>query len=209
MLNDLRIRILALFNSQSAERELDDELCFHREGFIEELLAKGHTRADAERLARIELGGISQVKDQSKDAWGITFVQGLSNDFRFSFRMLLRHRMFAVTAILTLALGIGATTAVFSVVDATLLRPLPYSDPDRLTLLTVYITPNWSGDPSSLFVPSQIELLRWREARSFSSMDGIEPRLIALSGRGDPEVVNGAAVTSGLFTTLGVAPSMG
>jgi predicted permease len=209
MLNDLRFRIRALFNSQSAERELDDELSFHREGFIEELLAKGHTRTDAERIARIELGGISQVKDQSKDAWGIALFQGLSNDFRFSFRMLLRHRMFAVTAILTLALGIGATTAVFSVVDATLLRPLPYSDPDRLTLVSVYTTPNWNGDLSALFVPSQIELLRWREARSFSSMDGIEPRLIALSGRGDPEVVNGAAVTSGLFSMLGTAPALG
>ena len=149
MLSDLRFRVRALLRPGSAENDLDDELHFHRDGYIEQVQAKGHTRADAERIARIELGGISQVKDQSKDAWGLNFVQGLSSDFRFSFRMLLRHRMFAAASILTLALGIGATTAVFSVIDATLLRPLPYGDADRLTILSIYITPSWNGDPSA------------------------------------------------------------
>ena len=209
MLSDLRFRVRALLRPASVENDLDDELRFHREGYIDQLETRGHSRADAERIARIELGGISQVKDQSKDAWGLNFVQGLSSDFRFSFRMLLRHRMFAAACILTLALGIGATTAVFSVIDATLLRRLPYGDADRLTILSIYSTPSWNGDPNALFVPSQIELLRWRQARSFSSMDAMEPRLIALSGHGDPEVVNSGAVTSGLFSTLGVAPAIG
>jgi putative ABC transport system permease protein len=190
-------------------KSVDDGVQFQREEYIEQLQADGHTRVDAERIARIELGGFSQVKDQSKDAWSLSLIQGLSNDFRFSFRMLVRHWMFSAASILTLGLGIGATTAVFSVVDVTLLRPLPFSDPDRLTILSVYTMPNWNGDVNSLFAPSQIELLRWREARSFESMDAIEPRLIAISGQRDPEVVNGGAVTSGLFSTLGVAPSMG
>src|SRR5262245_42116719 len=209
MLNDLRFRLRALFRPDAAERDLDDELCFHPEAYRERLQAEGHSAEDAARIVQIELGGVSQVKDSSRDAWGLTLVQGLSGDFRFSLRMLLRHRMFSAACILTLALGIGATSAVFSVIDATLLRPLPYADAERLMNLSVYITPSWNGDLRSLFVPSQIELLRWREAKSFTSMDAIEPRLIALTGRGDPEVVSGAAITSGWFSTLGAAPAAG
>jgi predicted permease len=209
MLSDLRFRMRTLLQPGRAESELDDELRFHREAYIEQLEARGHSRAEAERMARIELGGISQVKDETRDAWGIALLQGLADDWRFSFRMLLRHRVFSAACILTLALGIGATTAVFSVLDATLIRPLPFADADRLTNLNVYLTPSWNGDLNALYVPSQVELIRWREAQAFTSMDAIEPRLIGLSGRGDPEVVNGAAVTAGLFATLGVAPATG
>src|SRR5947209_3026255 len=125
------------------------------------------------------------------------FAEGLRTDIVFSLRMLMRNRMFSAAAIVTLALGIGTTTAVFSVIDATLLRPLPYHEPSWLTLLAVYITSEWNGDSSTLIVPSQIELVRWRAAHSFESMEASEPRLIALSGSGDPTVVNGAAISSG------------
>ena len=209
MLTDLRFRLRALLRPADAERDLDSELSFHREHFIEQLRAKGHTLAEAQRLARIELGGISQVKDVTRDAWGLSLLQGLAGDFRFSIRMLMRHRMFSAACILTLALGIGATTAVFSVVDATLLRPLPYRDPNRLAGLSVYTTSAWTGDPNTLFGPTQTELLLWRAANSFETIEALEPRLIALSGKGDPEVVNGAAVTSGMFPMLGVAPALG
>jgi predicted permease len=209
MLNDLRFRLRALFRPRAAERDLDDELRFHRDAYCERLQAEGHRAEDAARIVQIELGGIGQVKDSSRDAWGLSLVQGLSGDLRFSWRMLWRHRMFSAACILTLALGIGATSAVFSVIDATLLRPLPYADAERLTNLAVYTTPAWNGDLQGLFVPSQIELIRWRMAQSFAAMDAIEPRLIALTGRGDPEVVSGAAITSGWFSTLGAAPATG
>ena len=209
MLSDLRFRVRALLRPSAAERDLLDELNFHREAYIERLQDQGHSLEEANRIGRLELGGLSQVKDRSKDAWGITLAQGLFGDMRFSLRMLLRHRMFAAASLLTLALGIGATSAVFAVVDATLLRPLPYSDPSRLTNIAVYTTPSWNGDQTALFVPSQIELLRWREAQSFASMDAIEPRLIALTGRGEPEVVDAGAITSGWLSTLGAAPALG
>ena len=114
---------------------------------------------------------------------GLAFLDGLSSDFRVSFRILLRHRMFAAACILTLALGIGSTTAVFSVVDATLLRPLPYAGADRLTMLSVYTTPSWNGDPTQLVwaTERQIELLRWRQARSFSSIDGMSRASLRLA----------------------------
>ncbi|HEY1338585.1 MAG TPA: ABC transporter permease, partial [Bryobacteraceae bacterium] len=209
VLSDLRFRLSALLRPSAAERDLDDELSFHREAYIDRLQAQGHSRGEAKRIARLEFGGFSQMKESSRDAWGVTLVQGLSNDVRYSLRMLFRHRLFAAACILTLALGIGATSAVFSVIDATLLRPLPFAEPDRLVNLAVYTTPTWNGDLNTLFVPSQIELLRWRQAQSFVSMDAIEPRLIALTGRGDPDMVNGGAVTSGWLSTLGISPAMG
>ena len=209
MLSDLRFRLRALFRPSAAERDLDDELRFHREAYMERLQTQGYPPEEARRITLLELGGLSQVKDRTKDVWGLALVQGLAGDMRFSFRMLLRHRMFAAACILTLAIGIGATSAVFSVIDATLLRPLPYAEPSRLTNIAVYTTPTWNGDQNALFVPSQIELLRWRAAQAFVSMDAIEPRLMALTGRGDPEIVNAGAITTGWILTLGIAPAAG
>jgi putative ABC transport system permease protein len=209
MLSDLRFRLRALLRPAAAERDLEDELRFHREGYIAQLQNQGHSAQEAARIARLELGGAVQARESSKDAWGVSLVQGLAGDFRYAFRMMFRYKIFSAACVVTLALGIGAATAVFSVVDATLLRPLPYADAGRLMNLTVFLTPTWNGDPNTLYVPSQIELMRWRSARGFASMDAIEPRLMALTGRGEPAVVNGAAVTSGYFPTLGVAPADG
>jgi len=209
MLNDLRFRMRALLRPFAAERDLDDELSFHREAYIEQLQSRGHSPQDARRIARLELGGSSQVKDKSKDAWGLILVQGLAGDVKFSLRMLARHRVFTAACVLTLGLGIGAASAVFSVIDATLLRSLPYPDPDRLTNLAVYTTPSWNGDQNALFVPSQIELVRWRAAKSFNALEANEPRLMALTGRSDPQIVNAGAITSGYLVTLGVAPAIG
>src|SRR5882724_9111974 len=139
----------------------------------------------------------------------LSIFEGLAGDFRFSFRILTRHRMFAAACILTVALGIGATTAVFSVVDATLLRPLPYRNPERLVGVNAIFTPTWNGDFQSLFGPSQIELVRWRAAKSFESIEAIEPRIMTLTGRGDAQVINGGLVSSGLFPMLGIAPLAG
>jgi hypothetical protein len=113
MLSDLCFRLRALFRPAASERDLDDELRFHREAFRERLQAEGQSAEDAARIVRIELGGISQVKDSSRDAWGLALVQGLSGDLRFSWRMLLRHRMFSAACILTLALGMARPAPSF------------------------------------------------------------------------------------------------
>jgi putative ABC transport system permease protein len=130
------------------------------------------------------------------------------DDIRFAGRLLMRFKQYAIAATTTLALAIGATTAVFSVIDATLLRPLPYADPDRLLFLNVAQS-DQAGVPQPLPI-TQIELLRWREGSStLEAIEGVEARTVALVGDREPVVVNVGAITSGLFPTLGAHPALG
>jgi predicted permease len=128
------------------------------------------------------------------------------NDFRYAFRTLRRFRPYTLAASLTLALGIGAATAVFSVIDATLLRPLPYSDPDRLVSLQTELA---GAAGTQVLPPSQIELVTWRSGARLAGIEAAELRTLALTGSGDPEVLDVSAITSGLFPLLGAAPSIG
>ena len=128
------------------------------------------------------------------------------NDVRFALRTLGRFRLYTLAASLTLALGIGAATSVFSVIDATLLRALPYDDPDRLVALRTDL-----GGPagSQILPPSQIELVTWRASTQFAGIEAAELRSLAMTGTGDPEVLDVSAITSGLFPLLGVTPALG
>src|SRR2546430_1014486 len=135
-------------------------------------------------------------------------LETLARDAALALRLLRRHPTYALTALLTLALGLATTTAIFAVIDATLLRPLPFADPDRLVSLSSML-PGPDGVEIQ-FVLSEIEIVRWRDARS--TLEGIEalaPKAFALTGAGEPAVVRGGAVTSGLFPALGVAPLRG
>ena len=135
-------------------------------------------------------------------------LSSLATDVRFALRMLRRHPTYAATSIATLALGIGATTAVFAVVDAALLRPLPYPAPSQLVGLNSM--QRGADGSETAFALSEIEIVRWRAAtRTLAVIEGLQPKSLALTGEGDPEVVRGAAVTSGLFPMLGVAPFLG
>ena len=127
-------------------------------------------------------------------------------DIRYALRTLRRFRLYALAASVTLALGIGAATAVFSVIDATLLRALPYRDPDRLVALSTDIA---STATTQVLPPSQIELVTWRASTSLEGLEAAELRTLALTGSGDPEVLDTSAITSGLFPLLGVAPAIG
>src|SRR5262245_50570352 len=124
-----------LFHRARAERELDDELRGYVEMLAEEKEARGMSPAEAGRAARIEAGGVEQVKELVREAWMGAFLDTLLRDVRYGARTLARNPAFTVAVVLALALGIGATTAVFSVVDAVLLRPLPYHDPGRLVVM--------------------------------------------------------------------------
>ena len=125
----MRHRLRALFRRSVIERELDEELRFHLEQQIEIYLAAGVERDEAVRRARLQVGGIDQVKEEYRDALGVRLLQDIGR-VRYAIRMLRRSPIFAATAIVSLALGVGINTLVFSVVNGLVLRPLPVHEPN-------------------------------------------------------------------------------
>src|SRR5882757_10359330 len=152
MFSDLLFRFRSLLHRKNAERELDAELRFHFDHAVEKNMQAGMTREEASRRARIAFGGLEQVKEDCHVAWGTTFVEAFRQDVRFGTRMLVRSPGFSAIALLTLALGIGATTSIFSVVDAVLLRSLPYRDASRL--VSLYEDRSSTGFPRKEFTPA-------------------------------------------------------
>jgi predicted permease len=203
-LRSLVTRLLNVFRNTS-KRDLDTELNSHLAFAIEENCKAGMSEAEAHRQAFIKLGGLEQTKEQIRDQQTLPFAESLFQDFRFALRMLRRNPGFTVATVLILALGIGANTALFSIVNGVLLRPLPYPHPEQLVTLRES-KPNFATGSISF-----LNFLDWqKDNRSFSSMAAMRPgRSPILTGLGDAEQLNATLLTSGFFEQLGVRPLLG
>lgn len=177
--------------------EVDEELQFHLEQEIEAHIARGVPATEARRMALRNLGGLTQTREAVRDVRTM-WVDDVRQDVRYAIRTLRRSPGFAAVAVLTLTLGIGANTAIFSIVNSVLLRPLPYRDPGSLVLLEPTLSPDWAT-------------AAWRaRAKALSDFAGFNgPRAATLVVGGNPEQVDVVDVTANFFSFLGVPPSIG
>lgn len=134
-LSEIRERLRVLLFRGREDRGLEEELAFHLEMAVEENLRRGMSPAEARRQAHLALGGVTRVRESTRDERGLRWLDALAQDVRYALRGIRRNPVFAVALVLTLGLGVGATSAMFGVVDALLLRPLPYAEPDRLVMV--------------------------------------------------------------------------
>jgi putative ABC transport system permease protein len=193
-----------LFFRDRLERDLDDELRFHLEKQVEENLRAGMSEAEAHRRARLDLGGLEQIKEEVRDVGSLRFVEETLRDLRHGLRALRLNSGFTAVAVATLALGVGANAAVFTLINGVVLHPFPYRDADRLILLHARM-------PEADLVPLPLaDFYEWRDqSRSFESMGAVYRWTPILTGDGEPEQLFAARVTSDMFPTLGIAPEIG
>jgi len=205
-IRDVAMRALGLVRRGSMERRLDAEMRFHVDMLTEQHIRAGRSPSDARRAALAAFGGLERFKDDARDEYRSRLVDELGQDIRYAVRVIRRNPGFGVAAALTFALGIGASTAIFSVVHGVLLRPLPYKDPDRLVVLWER-QPGRGNDRNVVSVPN---FEAWRSrARSFDGMAALVPLPATIGVAPNPEHVMGAEVSPGYFETLGVSPALG
>jgi putative ABC transport system permease protein len=208
MFSSLRYRLRALFRRGFAEAELDAELRSHIEQQAEKYVQAGMSTEEATRRARLEFGGIEQVKEECRDSWGVRFISELAQDVRYGLRQLRRNPGFTVVAVITLALGIGSVTMIFSAIYGVILNTFPYKDSDRLARFAI-TDPAKPGNPVNDYLPLP-EFLNVRELnRVFDDVIGTSTFPAVLSGAGGITLVNADLLSKNSFKFLGVTPTIG
>lgn len=201
-----RRRALSLLRRRRLHREMEEEMRFHLEMQIEQNLDAGMTTEEARYAARRQFGNQTWLKEASREMWSLNWIETLVQDVRYGARMLWKNPGFSGVAILTLALGVGANTAMFSAVDAALIRPLPYLDADRLVM--IWDEMSHIGFPKHYSTPP--EWLEWRRSNTvFTDIAATQPLKAILSGMGEPEEIPARKVTANVWTVLGVQPLLG
>ena len=210
MFSKLTRRLSALFRRSELECDLDDELRFHLEKETERNVARGMSPEEARRVALVDFGGVERVREECRDVRGVRPLENLRQDLRYGARSLRKNLGFTAVAVLTLALGVGACTAIFSVLYAVLLRPLPFPEQERLVVA-------WKKDLTSgnpLVELSLPEVRDWQaRSQSFISLAAMPTTVYGygyvLTGRGEPVQLESAKVTGRFFSVLGARAALG
>ena len=218
MVSDVRIRFRALFQRRAMETELQEEIRFHLERQTEKYVGSGLTRDEAARRARLEFGGADQIKEECRESRGVRLIETLVQDIGYSVRVLRKSPGFTAVAVLALALGIGASTAVFSVVDSAFLKPPPFPHVERVVFPWRHsASAKAIGDWSTEVMPHRTPfpwgrldfLFVRRESRSFAALGAFAGGSFNLTGAGDAARLDGLRVSAGFFPALGVSPALG
>ena len=197
-------RLLALTRTRRLDRELDDEVRAHLELAERDARAAGLSSEEARRAARRNFGGLEQMKETHRDERSVRWLDTLTKDVRYGLLMLVRDPGFAVVAISVMAIGIGANTAMFSLVDAVLLKPLPFANPERIVRVMEAPTPTSRNGIATL------NFVDWKRlSTSFEALSATRGLSVALTGQGEPARLGGLLVSSDYFDVFGVKPLAG
>ncbi len=204
-LNRLGLGLRALIWKNRTERELDEELRAYLDMAIEQKISSGLPREAATRAARVEVGSVEAIKERVRDVGWEAHIDSLVQDLRFGVRSFLRTPGFTIPALLTLALGIGATAAMFSVIRTVMLEPLPYREPDRI--VAIWETTRGGVNRNSI---APANFVVWRErAQTLEHLAMVGSRSVAITLTGEPLQIAGLSASSEVFRALDVAPARG
>jgi len=215
-MSDILQRVKSFLRKRELDGDLDQELASHLDLAIEENVRNGLSRAEARRLALIQFGSADAARELHREARGLPRLDSILQDIRYAVRTLRRDAGFTMVALLILALGIGANTAVFSVVNTVLLRPLPFRDADRLVWIddtAAFAHAGLKESLSSLTFPVDVFEAMRKINRSFEDITAYNAFFgqgdYKLLGRGEPERLAGLPVAENFFSVLGVQPILG
>jgi len=197
-------RLLALARTRRLEAELDDEVAAHLELAERDALAAGLSPEEARRDARRRFGNMGRMREEHRDQRSARWIETLGKDMRYGFLLLRRDPVFAIVVTSIMAIGIGANTAMFSLVDAVLLKPLPFPEPERIVWVLDAPSPDARNGISTL------DFLDWKRLNhSFEALSAIRGLTMALTGEGDPVRLAGTLVSPDYFEVFGVKAAVG